>query len=74
MKNDRSPKGLEDLRTQAAENLKSEPDRPDQMCLEETHSLIHELRVHQIELEVQNEELQRVQNDLEISRPRYADL
>ena len=44
------------------------------MRLEETHSLIHELRVHQIELEMQNEELQRVQNDLEMSRSRYADL
>ena len=44
------------------------------MRLEEANSLIHELRVHQIELEMQNEELRRVQNDLEISRSRYADL
>ena len=74
MKGNRSLKGPEDLRTRAEESLKSEPDRPDEMCLEETHSLIHELRVHQTELEMQNEELQRVQNDLEISRSRYADL
>ena len=38
MKNDRNPKGPEDLRTRAEESLKSEPDRPDEMCLEEqTH-------------------------------------
>ena len=44
------------------------------MSLEQANSLIHELRVHQIELEMQNEELRRVHNDLEISRSQYADL
>jgi PAS domain S-box-containing protein len=36
--------------------------------------LIHELEVHQIELELQNEELQRAQRDLQISRNHYSDL
>ena len=70
----RGPKGSKDLRTRAEESLKSEPDRPDDALLEEANSLIHELRVHQIELEMQNEELRRVQNDLEISRSQYSDL
>ncbi len=74
MKSKRDPKGPEDLRARAEENLKSEPDRPGDTSLEDANSLIHELRVHQIELEMQNEELRRVQNDLEISRSRYADL
>jgi len=74
MKNNSSPKGPEDLRKRAEESLKSEPDRLDDIRLDEANSLIHELRVHQIELEMQNEELRRVQNDLEVSRSRYADL
>lgn len=36
--------------------------------------VIHDLRVHQIELELQNEELRRTQDALECARAKYVDL
>ena len=41
---------------------------------ETTRRILHELRAHQIELEMQNEELRRVQAELEVSQARYFDL
>jgi PAS domain S-box-containing protein len=41
---------------------------------ESTRQMFHELRVHQIELEMQNEELRRAQVELEAARARYFDL
>jgi PAS domain S-box-containing protein len=41
---------------------------------EETKKALHDLRVHQIELEIQNEELRRVQAELEAERSRYFEL
>lgn len=41
---------------------------------EETQSLVHELQVHQIELEMQNEELCKAREELETSLETYADL
>ncbi|MFZ2961427.1 MAG: PAS domain S-box protein [Candidatus Ozemobacteraceae bacterium] len=42
--------------------------------MEEHKKLVHELRVHQVELEVQNEELCRIREDLEKSQSKYFDL
>jgi PAS domain S-box-containing protein len=42
--------------------------------LEATQDMVHELQVHQIELELQNEELRRAQVELDALRGRYFDL
>jgi PAS domain S-box-containing protein len=39
-----------------------------------THQMLHELHVHQIELEIQNQELRRAQVELDVARSRYFDL
>ena len=41
---------------------------------EETEHLLHELRVHQIQLEMQNEELHRAHEELDASQSRYFNL
>lgn len=63
------------LRQCAEEKLRCrdvDPVRP--LSAEETDRLIHELGVHQIELQMQNDELRCVQLDLEVSRASYLDL
>ncbi len=52
------------------QKLKAAPARTDT----ETHRQFHELQVHQIELEMQNEELCKTKDMLEISRDMYAEL
>jgi diguanylate cyclase (GGDEF)-like protein/PAS domain S-box-containing protein len=41
---------------------------------DDLQKLVHALEVHQLELEMQNKELQRVQAELELSRDQYAEL
>jgi len=41
---------------------------------EDTRALLHELRVHQVQLEMQNEELRNAHLAIEESRARYVDL
>lgn len=47
---------------------------PDQAPTQSAEALLHELQVHQIELEMQNEALRQSQIELEASRDRYVDL
>jgi PAS domain S-box-containing protein len=50
------------------------PEQLEALLPEETRQTLHDLRVHQIELEMQNEELRRAQVELDIARARYFDL
>ena len=61
------------LRREAEEKLK-DWDLPDDVPAEDAKRLIQELRVHQIELEMQNEELRKTQAQLEEFSSQYADL
>jgi len=63
-----------DIRQQAEKKVALCPENNTCLSLKETRLMIHELRVHQIELEMQNEELRRVQAELDATRLRYFDL
>ncbi|MEI8311698.1 MAG: PAS domain S-box protein [Verrucomicrobiota bacterium] len=56
------------------ETLDSSLDQLDALSPEALRATLHELRVHQIELELQNEELLRAQVALDASRALYFDL
>jgi PAS domain S-box-containing protein len=63
-----------DLRKRAERELKKKTSKLKKLEGNDTTKIIHELEVHQIELEMQNEELRRAQTELEESRSRYSDL
>lgn len=44
------------------------------LTIEETQRMLHELGVHQVELEMQNDELRRTQVELSTAQARYFDL
>jgi two-component system CheB/CheR fusion protein len=65
------------LRARAEDRLKEKSGRSraaKRRTAEESQRLVHELQVHQIELELQNEELQQSRAELEAGLERYSDL
>jgi len=62
------------IRKLAEDALQGETDEPKELSIRDALSLIHELQVHQIELEMQNKELRRAQKELEDARNRYSNL
>jgi len=75
---DDKPKGVAKLRWRAEEIAQEQgvlsPENLTTLSRVEALKLIHELRVHQIELTMQNEELCRAQAELNATRERYFDL
>ena len=79
MKNkDSHPTDATELRKQAEalaeQNAAQSSERIAPLSPEATKQTLHDLRVHQIELELQNEELRRAQIELDIEKGRYFDL
>ena len=62
------------LRDAAEAQLGKSSDVPSELREQTPEEIIHELRVHQIELEIQNDEIKRVQLELEASRDEFQDL
>jgi len=62
------------LRKQAERKLAEGKRLPEDMSCGEMAELGHELHIHQVELELQNEELRKSQAETEIARKTYQDL
>jgi PAS domain S-box-containing protein len=69
---DKKPPSDAGLRAKAEAQLTN--SQPTELSARSTEELLHELCVHQIELEMQNETLRRAQRELEESRNRFVDL
>ena len=75
MNNTKTDKGVADLRLRAEEKLRlADSKAAGYLTPEQALQMVHELQVHQVELEMQNEELRTAQIELEASRARYFDL
>jgi hypothetical protein len=59
---------------QAQKSLRENSKPAKNIQSKELGELVHELKVHQIELEMQNEQLRQMQIELENSRSKYTDL
>jgi len=67
-------KALDELRKRAEVRLTSEDGDCPQHTSQGSRELIQELRTHQIELEIQNEELRRAEQELTHAHERLSDL
>ena len=69
------PKETRALRQKAEKALEGAPEQQALTSAEsDLQKLVHEISVHKIELEMQNEELRRSREELEASRSEYAEL
>jgi PAS domain S-box-containing protein len=74
----RQGSGGKTIRRQAKENAREKaallPENQEALSPEEIRRILYELRIHQIELEMQNDELRHLNMELDAVRARYFDL
>ena len=63
-----------DLRRRAEKFINSDPSKTRKIPSGDNRNLIEDLQIHQIELEMQNEELRRSKLELQAARDKYSDL
>lgn len=70
----KKPSDLALLRKEAEKKLREQTERVQELSGQDFKRLVHELGTHQIELEMQNEELRQAREELEALHQKYADL
>ncbi|HVR37338.1 MAG TPA: ATP-binding protein [Methylomirabilota bacterium] len=74
-KKPKAPKDPAELRRRAEQRLKElRPETVQARGDADTRRLVHEMQVHQIELEMQNKELEKARDELEAGMVRYSNL
>jgi len=71
---EKNEQGIKKLRNRAEKSLRKRSADVGKSPDKDVQKLVQELRVHQIELEMQNEELRKAQVELAESRDKYFDL
>ena len=74
MENPSDPANKDRLRKRAEDALRKSSADVEQMPLTDLQTLVHELQVHQVELEMQNEELRDTQLELQASKDGFTEL
>ncbi len=74
MSSDEPDKKISHLRERAEKEIARKKAAGLKKWKGDLEALVHELQVHQVELEMQNDELRRAQAVIEESRSQYADL